>query len=228
MPGIKGVKFTDLFWETLEPHRKHPNYRFIREKLRDFMLKKAENFGPCSTRDKPFLASCPQLAGIWHFAFSRNPDIVLFYTLSDGYLNMAMLGTHHDYPSDGKNRSAGQRSGTRVRSSIAREPVMNPGWRTLQWSDPSDLLGHPDLPELSAGALRTLLQEIDAELDSAPRFEALHGHPITDASEDDVLMNWIDAAYKANVAVATLLRSKPLSAEAYLEAIRSSQARAYA
>jgi len=181
MPGVRGVRFHELFW-TLEPHRGQAYYPCLRDKLLWLMRRKEQSTDPVSSRDNYF-GAIKALVGIWHFAIMRNPDIVIFYTLNDGCLNLAMVGSHHDYPFNGKNSGASARTGGRVNNTVADGPLQSPNWRGLRWSDPADLLRHPDLPELSAPAMDGLLTDIADEMGTGGFYRARHGVAIEDRPE---------------------------------------------
>jgi len=96
--GVSGVRWSGLFWRTLEPHRNKEYYRALRERLLEFVWRKTGDNGPACGRDAPFGPTNRPLRGIWHFAIQRTPDIVVFYTIDGGTLNLALWGSHHDYP----------------------------------------------------------------------------------------------------------------------------------
>lgn len=181
--GITGVRYCDLFWRTLEPHRNESHYPGLRSKLLTFLRRKEQSLDPVSGRDNRFGATNRLLNGLWHFAIIRNPDVVIFYTVDAGVLSLAMVGSHHDYPSDGKNMTAAARTAGRVRNTVAGPDVPVPGWPSLRWSDPRDILRSPDLPELGAQALDDLLWEVIAEMESGTRYEEANGRSVLDVGE---------------------------------------------
>jgi hypothetical protein len=182
--GVAGVRFHDLFWRTLEPHRGQGYYPGLRDKLTWFIQRKVETTDPASGRDNYF-GAIKALSGIWHFAISRTPDVVIFYTLDGGHLNLALVGSHHDYPFNGKNLGSSARTAERVHNTIAAGHVPTPGWSTLRWNDPEELLRHPDLPQLSAQALDALTSELVEEMDEGARYRKSKGIPVEDASEEE-------------------------------------------
>ena len=182
MNGVRGVRFGDLFWKTLEPHRGQGYYLGLREKLTWFARRKEESTSPVSGRDNYF-GKIKDLAGIWHFAALRTPDVVIFYTLDEGCLNLAMIGSHADYPFNGKNLGASKRTAARVNGAVARDPVPTPDWEGLRWEDPSELLGHPDLPELSVPGLDKVIGDLTTEMDDGNRYVARFGVEIERQSE---------------------------------------------
>lgn len=186
MAGVQGVRFHRLFWSTLEPHRDQGYYSQLREKLAWFMERKAESLAPVSGRDNYFRDS----GGLWHFAIQRNPDVVVFYTVSGGSsagatLNLAMVGSHHDYPHAGKNYKAFSRTKERIAHALDEAPMASPLWESLRWDDPSDLLAHPDLSEMAPGALDDVLDELMSEMETGDRYQRRKGQSLFDVGETE-------------------------------------------
>lgn len=185
MPGIRGVKYHDLFWETLKPHRNQAYYPGLRKKIEEFIEKKCEDSGPVSRRDNLFGNKMGDLTGVWHFAIVRNPDIVLFYTMESGILHFAMIGDHHDYPSDGKNHTARERTGKAVWNAVAGTPVDRPeNWGAPRWDDPANLIDHPDLPNLPAWALDELIAQVEVEMENGEIYRRRTGRMLPEEPED--------------------------------------------
>jgi hypothetical protein len=157
----------------------------LRAKLAELIERKRESSGPASGRDTTFGSSNALLAGIWHFAALRSPDVVVFYVIEDGALCLAMVGSHHDYPFNGKNLSASARTGTRVRNAVAAGDSGSPMWPSLEWGDPSEVCGHPELGELSAPALDRLALELVEEMEDGARYFARNGVRVEDGPEDE-------------------------------------------
>jgi len=217
MVGVRKVTTTSLFWETLGELRSHRNYAFLRDAIEDLVGRKADSIAPVNGRDKPFTSDA-NLKGIWHCSISRNPDVVLFYTVEGGTLNLAMLGSHHDYPSDGTNRRSATRTAGRIHNAIAQGHVTVPSWKTLAWSRPSDLVGHRELGEVSAQVLDVIVDELRAEADTGALFKRLHGYDILDGRYED-MEAWFAEVTAASEAVLAARYAKPLSCFQSLEAL---------
>jgi hypothetical protein len=221
MSGITSVRFTKLFWDGLEKHRKLKNYDFIRESVVDLILRKTESTGPANGRDKGF-PKIKALKGIWHLSISRQNDIVLFYVPQGRELVMGMFGTHHDYPSDGKNLNSAGPTATKVFNAATTPHVASPLWTDApRWRRPSDITDHPDLPDLAPNALRGLLWALDAELGSGDAYRRLHGIDLLDAGPD-ALDEWLAETQDAADAVTAALEARPLTGEEYVEALVAS------
>jgi len=223
MAGITSVTTTALFWETLDDLRRTSNYAFLREQIDDLVVGKTRSLGPVNGRDKAFIKD-GYLDGIWHCAISRNPDVVLFYTVEGGALNLAMLGTHHDYPSDGKNASASPRTGGRVRNAIRSGHVPSPQWDSIRWSRPSQLVGHRELGEASRAALDAIIGTLQQEADGGEIYRRVHGHDIMDGTYE-AMDAWLAEVEQAMAAVLEARNQRPLSAEAALERLVASRSR---
>lgn len=210
MTCIDSVCMTGLFWETLGEHRGRDHYDFLRRAVNDLIVQKARSLGPINARDKYFYVT--QLKGIWHCALMRSPDVVLFYTLSGTTLNLAMLGSHHDYPSAGKNIRASERTAARVANAVAGGHRPSPSWKVVRWKRPSDLVSNADVEEASAPALDALIEELRIEAETAPAYRRLTGRDLMSASyeELDAWMDEVDAAARHVVAARY---ARPLSCQ---------------
>lgn len=222
MQGIKRVVYTDLFWETLEPIRTHARYLTFRAQIEEMILRRSQGATHVSPRDKPFATNSP-LAGIWHWPFSRNPDVVLFYTVSNETLTLCMLGRHDDYAFGSNGAKAQLRTANRVWNAVSSGHVPRPGWKPVQWKSPSDILSNPYLHEHSTAALKAALEELREEAQAAPRYERIHGRSILEAEADE-FDRWLAETELAQQAVIGAIAAKPLSPEAALRRIAERQA----
>lgn len=177
------LRFTDIFWDTLQDHRNTSYYRMLRFKLLLFALAKTESSGPSSAADRPF--SNIALKNIWHIRLHQDPEVTLFYAKRGNETVVAMIGDHSDYGYRGVNARAETRTAKRVNNAAETLDAPSPRWPTLKWQDPLDILTHPDLPELSREAGYALLDEIRQEQSDPIRFERKHGLSLMDVSETD-------------------------------------------
>jgi hypothetical protein len=186
----------------------------LRTKLAELIERKRDSTGPAGGRDNFFGSSNALLAGIWHFAALRNPDVVVFYVIEGGSLCLAMVGSHHDYPFNGKNLSASARTGTRVRNAVAAGNADSPMWPALAWGDPSEVVGHPDLAELSAPALDRLACELVQEMDDGARYLARNGIRVEDGPEDEFERYFADLSAASDAVRAARSKPRPSPARA--------------
>lgn len=215
MAGISSICITGLFWETLGRHRGQEYYANLRAAVDKLIVRKSEDVGPINGRDKYF--NDTELKGTWHCALSRNPDIVMFYTVADGTLNLAMLGTHHDYPSDGKNRNAAPRTATKVHNAIRSGHRHSPSWKAIPWRRPSDLVGHRELNEASPQALDAIIHDLNSEGETGDAFRRLHGRDLLAGSGTiEELDAWLSEVEAATKHVLEARRAKPISGEDYV------------
>jgi hypothetical protein len=203
--AVPSVTPTDLFWDTLAEHRNQPYYRLLRFRLLTFQVAKMQSADPASGADRPFSNSV--LKGIWHVRLNRDPEVVLFYARRGDETVLGMLGSHDDYAWRGHNARAEPRTAARVNNAAARGCVPSPRWQTLRWSDPLDLLTHPDVPELSPVALRNLLEEIGDEQNEGARFESRNGIAPTEADEHE-FDSYMEDLERAHTFVDSMLNSR--------------------
>lgn len=219
IPMITDLNATRLFWATLEPYRETQHYEMLRRKIAELVARKAEG-KPAPGRDARFnRKSGGPLEGIWHCAISRNPDVVLFYTMDEGALNLAMLGTHHDYPSDGKNRRAAARTAGRIHNALRKGFFFSP-WDRLDWRDVDRLLESTELYEASTEALDTLYRELMEELDTGACLARKYGtDDIYSIPEADFVTHF-DKVALLQEKCHEIMRMQPMTSSDYLRLVR--------
>lgn len=215
MQPIRKVVTTSLYWQTLGELRGTPRYEKLREQINYLVRMKSQHRGPVNGRDQMFATkSIPALYGLWHCAISRNPDVVLFYGVEGETLTLGMLGDHNDYPTGAtKNMSRYNSVGQRIWNSIAEGHVSSPNWTDVKWSRPGDLVGHPEVEELSVSALGDLLQVLEREAQDAPLFSRLHGRDILDC-DGETIDAWLSEVETAHNHVTDLMVRPHLTPEA--------------
>jgi hypothetical protein len=214
MSNLKYLTTTQLFWDTLEKHRGHARYADIRAKIAFCVERKLEDPTFSNSNDQPFLGNASKwLAGIWHAKLAANPDVVLFYTLGGDTMNLAMIGSHHDYPHSGKNLGKSEGLGRKIRSWVERGHVATPEWSRIKWTVPADVLASPELLDTSMDELERVMDELELELGDAPIYERVHGSALIDQSEE-VITEWLtttdaalEAVRQAQTKVRAMLRS---------------------
>ncbi|MBY3150879.1 hypothetical protein HFO56_00355 [Rhizobium laguerreae] len=213
MAELKYVTFTQLFWDTLGKHRNHPRYQDMRAKIAYCVQRKRENRQFSNNSDVAFVGSNATLAGIWHCKLSVNPDVVMFYTMDRDTLNLAMVGSHHDYPFQGKATARAPVLAKKVHGAIERGHVPTPMWRTVRWSTPDDVLNNHDLEETTLDELAAIMDALELELYDAPIYKRTFGAELIDQDES-VISEWLtktdaalEAVKQAQTAVRTIQRS---------------------
>lgn len=200
MADLKFISITQLFWDTIEKHRGHSRYPEIRAKIAWSVERKIENRSFRSNSDYPFTSNNKNLEGIWHSKLSTNPDVVMFYTIDSETLNLAMVGSHHDYPHQGKHLQKALTFGRKIRTSVEAGHVPTPGWDRIKWNVPSDIAKSFELEETTLDHLVEIQEELKLEHQDAPIFERLHGYRLEDA-DMDTLTAWLDETDHALEAV---------------------------
>ncbi|MCZ7861506.1 hypothetical protein O9X98_08850 [Agrobacterium salinitolerans] len=199
MADLKYVTFTQLFWDTLEKHRNHTRYQDMRAKIAFCVQRKRENRQFSNNSDAAFVGSNATLAGIWHCKLSVNPDVVMFYTMDGDTLNLAMVGSHHDYPFQGKASARAPVLAKKVHGAIDRGHVPSPMWRSIRWSTPDDLLSNHELVETTIDELAAIMDVLELELHDAPIYRQTFGAELIDQDES-AIAEWLtktDAALEA-------------------------------
>ena len=202
MADLKYITITQLFWDTLEKHRSHKRYPDFRAKIARCVEMKMADRTFSNGSDTQFLASANKhLAGIWHAKLSVNPDVVMFYTIDGDTLNLAMIGSHHDYPHAGKKGvHKAETLGNKIKAWVGRDHVASPEWEAIRWSRPSDLIGNHELDETTAGQLGDIMDTLRQELVDAPLYRRLYNAELEDASEETIT-DWFVETENALIAV---------------------------
>lgn len=217
---ITALKTTELFWDTLEPYRKTQHYEMLRKQIADLVVLKKEG-KKTSHRDKVFnKKSGGDLVGIWHTALSRNPDVVLFYTIDDTTMKLAMLGNHSDYSSDGRNFNTSTRTAQRIRNALQKSNAGKSNVKRVYLKNISFLLNSTELYEMPRRSLETLMFEIEEEMDNAEMLQQRYKLPIEDIPEE-VFYKYIDDLDELHNHCNKILHSKQLTPEKYLEHVYS-------
>ncbi|MDW9481326.1 hypothetical protein GOB57_22015 [Sinorhizobium meliloti] len=199
MADLKFITMTQLFWDTLEKHRGHSRYPDIRAKIAWCVERKIENRSFRTNSDYPFTSNNKNLEGIWHVKLSVNPDVVMFYTISSDTLNLAMIGSHHDYPHQGKHSQKADAFGRKLKTAVDRGHVASPAWGRIKWNAPSDIANCFELEETTIDHLEAIMDELRQELEDAPIYRRVHGAELEDASLEtiDAWLNETDRALQA-------------------------------
>lgn len=193
MQGITHLTITQLFWDTLEEYRGHKRYPEIRGKIARCVEQRARDRNALINGDGRFV---DVLVGIWHCKLSTNPDVVMFYTLEGSTMNLAMVGTHHDYPHQGKNGGKAAGLLKKIENAIGRGHVGRPGWQRLKWKTPEEIIKHPDLHQTSMDELEHVMCLLEAELDDAPIYRSLYDRDLID-EEEETVFEWLATVDKA-------------------------------
>ena len=201
MADLKYITMTQLFWDTLEKHRGHKRYPDFRAKIARCVEMKMSNRSFATNSDDQFAASASKwLVGIWHCKLSVNPDVIMFYTMKDDTISLAMVGSHHDYPHAGKHFRKAEILGKKIRTWVDKGHVPSPRWDAIRWSVPSDLVGNYELEETTADHLEAIMDDLRQELVDAPIYRRVNGRELEDA-EEDVITAWFTDTENALVAV---------------------------
>ena len=109
-----------------------------------------------------------KLRGVKHLRLPRGLRLFYAYT-GEGCVRLCRIADHKSYGFKGKHRSREAEAADRLRREIEAPAAPSPGWATLPWRRPSELLDHPELAEVSTEGLQRLLDEVEGEVDGLPR-----------------------------------------------------------
>ena len=206
MENLKFVVTTKEFWDSLAEHRNHSRYPEIRGRIDWFLKQKASNRMMQIGGDSQF-SSNAHLMGIGHCKLSTNPDVVMFYTTSGDTINLAMVGSHHDYPHQGKHLQKAEPLGRKIRDSVSRGHVASPEWRKIKWKTPDDILAHRELAETTLDELAVIAEILRSELDDGAIYRETTGKDLLDAEDVNVVEEWLGKTEMALLAVEQAQRS---------------------
>ncbi|MCV9964422.1 hypothetical protein OIU34_21265 [Pararhizobium sp. BT-229] len=221
MHGLSRITYTDLFWETLGELRGTPYYRQACEGIRACAVNKLTNRNFRSATDEPFTAQ-KELKGFWHARILGSPLRLLFYSIEGDTLQIGCVGDHSDYGWKGKHSGAAERLVNRIRNSVKKGHVPFPDWEPPRWSNPDQLLDHPDLALLGRSALVKLDGQLNGEWDDLAVFKRKHGD---DAVNDvDLAMDWLERVAKVRDRLGFIIASRPILERTFKDATPSEAA----
>ena len=108
--------------------------------------------------------------GISHMHVAAKLIVFLTYPDADT-VRLCALKKHDFYGFGSEKKSVAGDAARKIHNTAAKPPAPSPEWPSLRWSDPGEVAGHPELPELSREALDRLYREILDETDSFSRLE---------------------------------------------------------
>jgi hypothetical protein len=206
MQGVNQVFFTELFWDSLSEFRSAASYRQVYANVTACIANKLVDRNFKSATDEPFSAQ-KELKGMWHARVLGSPLKLLFYTIEGDTLQIGNVGTHDDYGWKGKNSKAAERLVERIRNSIAKGHVAFPSWEPSRWSDPAQLIDHPDIALMSFQSLRKLDQQLLSEYESLTLFKRKHGERAVD--DVDFAVAWMEKVGDVRCQLERALASRP-------------------
>lgn len=215
MQGVKRVLYTDLYWDSLAEFRNTPHYRQIHENIATCIVNKIRDRNFWSPTDEMFSAQ-KELKGIWHARVLGMPLRLLFYKIEGDTLQFGNIGTHDDYGWKGKNSKAAERLVERFRHAIARGHVAFPDWEPVRWSDPAQLVDHPDLAVMSVKSLRALYRQLSEEYETLALFKRKHGERAVD--DLGLAFSWIETISQVRDGVERLVASRPFFEKTFRDA----------
>lgn len=198
---IKKVEVSSLFWNDLSDWRKHPGYPKIRADIGGMVSKmmRGEFAGDSPFRNKVW-------EDVRHLHVSSK--LIVFLTYPDEETVKICALKKHDFYGFKNNRSNIERNSASVilRSAIAQSKPF-PDWGRMSWRDPSEILDHPELLEMSREALDTLYQEICQEGEDFLKLrKATEG--MTDKNASRIADAWLEDLMRAEGVVQDAILKK--------------------
>lgn len=154
---ITHVEASDTFWSDLEPLRKEKWYGDLRKSIARFVTDLASGE---PVRERGF--SNPRMKGIMHLNLPR--DMKLFHIYPDSStLRLCLVADHKIYGFNGKHTGREASTADKIWRAAETPVAVSPFWDTLKWRTPEDIIGNPELREMSFAGLQKLIEEIDQE-----------------------------------------------------------------
>ena len=162
---IEKIEVSDLFWKNLAKWRKIPEYWAVRKSISDMVKKASQGLPP---GDRGFHAS--RWKGVSHMHLPAKLIVFTMYPNNDT-LRLCALAKHDFYGFKNERKSLADNAARKVLQAADRAPMRRPDGSTLKWRDPAELIGHPEIAELSLPALQSLYQEVREESET---FDIFH------------------------------------------------------
>lgn len=210
MSNIKFFATTNLFWQSLEQYAGHPLFPLMRRKMRECVQRKLHSPNFRNARDKPFDVD-PRLAGIWHCKLTDEIDAVLFYRIHGDTLYLCMMGSHHDYPADGRNGAKANPLAEKLKNAVAAGHVDHPARAILKWITPKDLIGNPLLDEIDVRELAAIREILYAENVEGAIFRKTYGYDILEAPTE-LFDTWLREVLVAHIEIERAIRRVEMGA----------------
>lgn len=214
LPRVTKIEVSSLFWRDLSEWRTHKEYFPVRSRIAEMVMRAAAG-GPAG--DTPFNGRKAVWDGIGHAHVGNK--LTLFTTRPDGEtLRLCAVKKHDFYGFRTERKGRAIDAARKVHNASVSPHAPSPGWSGLKWRDPSEILSHPELRELSGAGLRDLYQEI---LDETDRFDRL-GEAVKELSprmRAAVEEAWITSLIEARDKVETEIVRTARSPKPYLEPV---------
>jgi hypothetical protein len=203
LPKVKRIEISSLFWRDLSEWRTHAEYFSVRARIAELVIR-AGSGEPAG--DAPFNGRKSVWDGVRHAHVGNK--LTLFTIRLDGdTLRLCAIKKHDFYGFRNERKGRAHDASRKIHNAAASPHLASPGWPGLRWRDPSEVVTHPELRELSDQGLRGLYQEI---LDEADRFDRLEEAVRTLSPRMRAAMEeaWVSSLIEAKDAVeAQIIRS---------------------
>jgi len=192
---ISSIEASDIFWDDLKSLRKESWYADLRRSIARFVTDIANGH---PVRERGF--TNPRLKGVMHVSLPR--DMRLFHVYpEDDTLRLCLVVDHKVYGFNGKNKGREGKTADRVWRAAEGEPVRSPFWEDIKWRRPCDLIGNPELHEMSFAGLHGLADDLDEEADSLRRLRKEARVSETSQIPCDVIDGWLEDLISAQDSV---------------------------
>lgn len=182
---ITKINGSKLFWKELGALRNHPDYWVIRANIKNIIqvMERGESPG-----DRGFRS--PDMEGLRHIRVASK--LWLFFGhQEEGEVKLVTVGKHDIYGFGNERSNIKASTSKRLQNALHGPNVRSPEWKSIKWVEPSDVMNHPELLELSREGLEALYNELLEEADTLERLEQAT-KSLSKRSADRVGYGWLD------------------------------------
>jgi len=166
LPKTRKIEISSLFWRDLSEWRTHKEYFSVRARIAELVLRAGAG-EPAG--DTPFNGRKLLWEGVGHTHVGNK--LTLFTTRPDGEtLRLCAVKKHDFYGFRNERKGRANDAARKIHNASVSPHDPSPGWSGLKWRDPSEVVSHPELREMSGAGLRGLYEELLTEAD---RFDRL-------------------------------------------------------
>ena len=192
---ISKVEVSALFWKDLDDWRRHPEYAKIRANIAGLVERvlRGEPGGDVG------FTGLSAWDGVKHMHVGQKLIVFTAYP-KDDTLRICALKKHDFYGFKRERKSMAANAARVILRAAAAVPKPFPDWNKISWKDPSEVIDHPELAEMSRDALDALYQDIAEEGDTFKKLRrATEG--MTEKNAARVADAWLEDLLRAENAV---------------------------
>lgn len=200
---IEKIRISSLFWDDVADWRRSGDYLEVRRNLADLVRKGVMGL---PMGDLPFSGAKDLWRGINHV---RINGLLTLFTVrpAEGEIMLVALKKHAFYGFRNERKTQRFNAVVKLWNAVENGHAPSPDWPSVRWSSPSDLVGHPELREVSKEGLERLKSALMQETIDLAKFEAA-SKTLSGDEKYALVDRWVDDLVTAIDQVDDILEQK--------------------